>query len=272
VKNIILVAACLVLFLPGCKKSDDDPVIITGKPQTPMADDTSVIFLHHSTGSVIWNGGVDTWFTSYNSTNSTSYAITEQAYPNTPYPWDNYPYDYWLIWVSNAGPTPYDGQDTLEILAAAYDVIVFKHCFPVSQVGLDTGSPDVSSSTKSQENYKLQYQTLKAKMLSFPNNRFIVWTGAALVESATDALEADRARSFFNWVKNEWDEPGDNIYVWDFWQLETGGGLYLLGANAVSSSDSHPNSTFATTVAPYFSQRVVNVIKGLGDLTSLTGQ
>ena len=69
-----------------------------------------------------------------------------------------------------------------------------------------------------------------------------------------------------------WDEPGDNIYVWDFRQLETEGGLYLLNEYAAAPGDSHPNSAFATRVAPYLGQRIVDVIEGRGDSGSLTGQ
>ncbi len=66
-------------------------------------------------------------------------------------------------------------------------------------------------------------------------------------------------------VKTTWDEPGDNIYVWDFRDLETGGGLYLLPENAVSTSDSHPNPTFAASAAPLIGQRIIDVIEGRGD-------
>jgi hypothetical protein len=142
----------------------------------------------------------------------------------------------------------------------------------VSGIQADTGSPDVSSSTKSLENYRLQYEALKAKLHEFPSNRFVVWTGAALVEASTSEAEATRAREFFTWVKETWDEPGDNIFVWDFFELETDGGIYLTGEHAGSSSDSHPNATFSAEVAPLFGQRVVNVIRGLGDATSPTGE
>jgi hypothetical protein len=122
------------------------------------------------------------------------------------------------------------------------------------------------------ENYRLQYQALKEKMGQFPDTRFIVWTGAALVAGATDEANAQRAKGFFDWVKQTWDEPGDNIFVWDFWQLETEGGIYLLDQYAVDSTDSHPNSTFAAKVAPYLAQRIVDVIEERGDTGSLTGQ
>jgi hypothetical protein len=229
----------------------------------PMPLDATVVFLHHSTGSVIWDGGVPAWFASYNAAAGTNYAITELAYPAGSYPWDNYPYDYWNIWVNHAGPTPYLEQATLEMLTQQYDVIVFKHCFPVSNIEPDDGTPDVSSPEKKAENYRAQYEALKAKLRSFPANRFILWTGAAKLQIEISEDMAIRTRAFFDWVIGEWDEPGDNIYVWDFYDLETEGGIYLVPENG--STDSHPNPTFAATVAPLFSQRAVDVIQGIGD-------
>ncbi len=236
-----------------------------------MPGSARIIFLHHSTGENVWNGGVAGWFTQFNQQSGRSYDITERAYPSgSPYPWNNYPYDYWNIWISHAGPEPYLTEPTLEILAPQYRVIVFKHCYPVSGIGPDTGSPSVSSEAKTIENYKLQYAALKEKLHQFRANRFIVWTGAALVEGETNAEQGARAREFFNWVKTQWDEPGDNIFVWDFFELETEGGLYLKSEYA--SGDSHPNAAFCRTVAPLLGQRVVDVIEGRGDSGSLTGK
>ncbi|AKB75392.1 hypothetical protein MSLAZ_2131 [Methanosarcina lacustris Z-7289] len=234
--------------------------------EEPMSSSAKVIYLHHSTGGVIWDGGVDTTIANYNTNHGTNYSITQTEFPkSSPYGWNNYPYDYWNIWVNNAGTSAYMEEPTLEMLTQTYDVIVWKHCFPVSSIAADTGSPDITSSVKSEENYKLQYNALKAKMHEFPNKRFIIWTGSALVESETNAAEAGRARDFANWVKTTWDEPGDNIYVWDFRDLETGGGLYLLPENAASTSNSHPNSNFAASVAPLIGQRIIDVIEGRGD-------
>ncbi|RPI53646.1 MAG: hypothetical protein EHM56_07055, partial [Chloroflexi bacterium] len=223
-------------------------------------DGVEILFLHHSTGGVIWDGGVAGWFDAYNAEHGTSYRIAERAYPGDGYPWANYPYDYWNIWIKHAGDRQYKKQDTLEILTRDYDVIVWKHCFPVSAVEADSGSPKVGSEVKSLENYKLQYEALREKMRQFPETRFIVWTGAALVVSATNEAQAGRAQEFFGWVTENWDEPGDNIYIWDFWQLQTEGGLYLLDEYAASADDSHPNSTFAARVAPSLARRIVDVI------------
>lgn len=266
VKELWLLSALVLGTVSGCGDDSNGG----SQPQEPMGDAVSVVFLHHSTGGVIYGGGVEEWFDDYNTASSTDHQITEMAFPHAPYPWSNYPYDYWHLWVENGGPSPVEGQETLEMLTLEYDVIVFKHCYPVSALEADTGNPDITSATKSQENYKLQYDALRDKLHEFPNNRFIVWTGAALIEDETTPESAARAREFFQWVINEWDEPGDNIYVWDFWQLETEGGLYLL--SEYSSGDSHPNSTFAEMVAPLFGQRVIDVMDGYGDLSGLTGE
>jgi hypothetical protein len=231
-------------------------------PQPALGDAVSIVFLHHSTGGVVWDGGVADWFTTH--------TITAPDYPAAPYPWQNYPYDYWHLWVEGGGMAASEGVPTLETLTAENPVVVFKHCFPVAGMVADDGSPDIASQAKTRANYELQYEALKARLLSFPDNRFIVWTGAALRESETSIEAATLARDFFQWVKDVWDEPGDNIYVWDFWQLETAGGLYLTVDNA--SGDSHPNGTFAQAVAPLFSQRIIDVIDGYGDLRSLTGE
>jgi len=236
----------------------------------PFPNDTSVVFLHHSTGLVIWDGGVPGAISAHNDSTGTAYTIQERSYPNDPYEWANYPYDYYTIWVANAGDEPYREQDTLEILTRDYDVIVFKHCFPVSDIEADTGTPDVTSSVKTLENYRAQYAALKEKLLSFPDHRFVLWTGAALIAAESSEEKGARAREFFTWVKEEWDEPGDNIFLFDFFELETEGGNFLPAA--YSAGDSHPNSDFAASVAPLFAKRVLDVIEGRGDMGSLTGQ
>lgn len=267
---VALATAICLLALPGCSSDDNDITNSDGGDVLPK--DVSVLFLHHSVGGVIWNGGVSAAIDSYNSLNDKNYTITELAYPDSPYPWDNYPYDYWHLWVEGGGQAAVEGLATLESFTTNYDVVVFKHCFPVSGINADTGSPDISSSVKTIENYQLQYAALKERLHQFPDNRFIIWTGAALVESASSVEAGQRARQFFDWVKQQWDESDDNIFVWDFYELETEGGNFLLDQYSAGAGDSHPSSTFAQTVAPFFVQRIIDVIEGNGDSSSLTGQ
>ena len=218
-----------------------------------------IIYLHHSTGGVIWDGGIPEWFDAFNGARGTHYEITSVEFPkDAPYGWNNYPYDYWNIWVQHAGEDPYQEEPTLEILTRTYDVIVWKHCFPVSELEENTGNPDVGSSTRSQENYRLQYLALREKMRSFPQTLFVVWTGAVHLQANLAEEQALRMRDFVQWIRTTWDEPGDNIVVWDFYQWETDGELYLKDAYAASPGDSHPNEAFARRVAPFFCQTVVN--------------
>ena len=269
--NIVIISIVLLIFsLMGFSNSAP---ISKNAMSKALEDNVKLIFLHHSTGNCIWEGGVSSWITQYNSSKGKNYQITQLAFPkSSPYGWANYPYDYWNIWVNHAGSQPYMEEPTLEILTQQYDIVIFKHCFPVASISADVGTPNIASSTKRIENYKLQYDSLKTKMKTFPNNRFIVWTGAALVQGGTNEASAIRTREFFNWVKNNWDEKGDNIFLWDFYELETEGTLYLKNEYANSTTDSHPNKTFSQTVAPYFSRRIVDVIEGRGDTADIMGK
>ena len=56
---------------------------------TTSSDETNIIFLHHSTGENIWNGGVADWFDNWNQQNETSYNIEEIDFPTDEYGWQN---------------------------------------------------------------------------------------------------------------------------------------------------------------------------------------
>ena len=251
-----------------------------------MSKRANIIFLHQSTGKDIWRGetskvwykifkkgSVQKWFADYNKTNGTDYNINEVYFPNYKggYPGKNYPFDYYNIWIKHEGEKDFMNEPTLETLTQKYDVIIWKHCFPVGVILPDTGKGDVNADKKTLENYKLQYLALKKKMKSFPNTTFIVWTGAALTKARTNPEQAQRAIDFFNWVKKEWDEPGDNIFIWDFNELQTKGGLYCKDEYASGEADPHPSKSFAVKAYPLFCQRVVDVMEGRGDTSPITG-
>jgi len=245
---------------------------------TILQKEHKIIFLHHSVGNLIYNAGNETnrilrilspkksyisqWFEDYNLSNGTNYIITEQFFPQKElYGWNNYPYDYYNIWVKNAGEQPYLNEPTLEILTRQYELIIFKHCYPVSSINEDLKQPDINSSEKRIENYKLQYNALKNKLNEFPKTKFLLWTGSAMVESQTTKEQALRARDFFNWVKNDWNTKGNNIFLWNFYDLETDDGLFLNIHNANNTNDSHPGKSFAKKAAPLFCHRIVEVMQ-----------
>jgi hypothetical protein len=232
-----------------------------------------IIFLHHSTGNCIWvgntnkyvykltqKGDVQKFFADYNKKSKANYNIAELTFPKrSPYGWNNYPYDYYNIWVKNAGEKPYMEEPTLEMLTSEYDVIIFKHCFPVSRILEDTGNPNIDSDEKRIENYKLQYNALKSKMHDFPNNKFIVWTPAVCTKNGMTEDEGKRTQQFYKWMVDEWDEKGDNIFIWDFYKYETEGSLFLLDKNAYSPDNSHPGVKLSGEVAAAFSKFIIDV-------------
>ncbi|MFC2081152.1 hypothetical protein ACFLR8_02975 [Bacteroidota bacterium] len=163
-------------------------------------------------------------------------------------------------------------EPTLEILAVDYDMIMFKHCFPISNIQEDDTISDVNYEKKTLGNYKLQYIALKEKLYEFPQTKFIIWTGAALVEKSTSPEEAGRAREFASWVSNVWDEPNDNVYIFDFRQIETNGDLYMKSNYSVSVWDSHPNPEFSQKAAQLLVNRLIDIIMNDGVKTTLAGE
>ncbi len=282
---ILLLGLLVILPLSSCKKNKN----LSGM---------NIIFLHHSTGRLIWQGGQASLFAKavrkinqdlantvtrqarlpelldrYNSQNNKNYTIREMNFPKaSPYGWHNYPYDYYNIWVKNAGPEKFMEEPTLEMLTQNYQVIIFKHCFPVSNIQPDKDDADINSDYRSLANYKLQYDALKDKLHEFPDTKFIIFTGAALEKNSVREDEARRAKEFFSWVINEWDVPNDNIHLWDLYTLETEGGLYLKDEYSTSPGDSHPNNMFASKASELLFNRIIDVIENNGEKTRLTGE
>ncbi len=275
---IIAISVLMIMVIPifaGLRSGWKDLLFTKKQPVLKENDpnaDINILFFHHSTGRNIWKGGVKEWFEKYNMDHDTNYSIVDQDLPKrTPYGWNNYPFDYWKIWVDNTGDKPYKDEPTLEMITKKFDVVIWKHCFPCSNIEPDNGEPDITSNRKTIGNYKVQYKALKEKMKEFPETKFIVWTGASLVKDNTDEPAAVRAKEFFDWVREEWDEKGDNIFIWDFQSLETEGGLYLKDEYAKDPSNSHPNEDFSRRIAPLFCQRIVDVIEGRGDSGNIDG-
>lgn len=237
-----------------------------------------ILFIHHSTGGNVYTqGNVAAWMTNYNTTHAKNYQLTERAYPDTPYPWENYPYDYWNLWV-NPASTCNSSNVNIECISSLvqnYNVIVFKHCFPGAGIGADQATSSVSSNVKTLGNYKLQYRALRAIMDGYPNNKFIVWTLAPLHRNATNVADAARAKQFVDWVKNTWlTEDGKshpNIFIFDFWGIVAESSttpangqvncLKYAYEGDHNGNDSHPNQAANQVAGPLFGQCIVNAIE-----------
>lgn len=232
------------------------------------------IFLHHSTGGGVYQqGNVEDWIAKYNSDNKTNIEITETSYPNSPWPWDNYPYDFWKLWVDGSCDPNQPGIECLNTLTQKYNIIIFKHCFPGASINSDNGAGNITSNNKTIPNYKLQYRALRQTFDNFPDTKFIVWTLAPLHRLATTSEKATRANEFSSWVIEEWlaedQKEHPNIFVFDFFglaaELESNtinGQQYCLKyiyEGSHSDNDSHPNTLANETIGPLFAQKIVDV-------------
>lgn len=239
------------------------------------AQSNKAIFLHHSTGGAVFEeGNVEQWIQNYNTQNATDYSITEFAYPNSPWGWENYPFDYWKLWVDGSCDNSQDNIQCLDKLCQNYELIIFKHCFPGAGINEDAGNGDITSLEKTLANYKLQYRALLQLFDQYPNNKFMVWTLAPLHRNATTSDQAKRAGQFVDWVKNSWlTEDGKshpNVFVFDFFnqvaELNANpahGFQYCLKYDYEGNhdgDDSHPNTSANQTVGPVFAEKVVDVL------------
>jgi len=248
----LAVLLCL-LFLASCPKGTTD------------RDGHNIIFLSHSTGSNLFTqGDVPGWFERYNKETGRDFHIERIDFPEAaPYGWENYPFDFWNIWVKHNG---YKLNPSLEKLSRKYDLVIWKHCFPGSMIEPDLSSPAVGDRRKSIAAYKLQYEELKRAMKRQSDTKFLVWTLAVMREEDITEEQAVRTKAFVDWVVNEWDEPGDNIYIWDFYRHETlsndGKDQSLYLRPEFATEDAHPNGEFNRNVAPEFCERIVEVLEG----------
>lgn len=239
------------------------------------AQNNNAIFLHHSTGAgVFFEGNVAAWIADYNNEHGTDLEITEFAYPDSPWGWENYPYDYWKLWVDRSCNNTQDNIQCLDKLCENYDLIIFKHCFPGAGIEADNGSGDVTSPEKTLNNYKLQYRALLELFDQYPDNKFMVWTLAPLHRNATDSEQASRAAQFVDWVKNTWlTEDGNghpNVFIFDFFGLvaeqdenPANGQQYCLKYDYEgdhSGNDSHPNLLANETNGPIFAAEVASIL------------
>lgn len=233
------------------------------------------IFLVHSTGTSLYSEGkVADWLQTYNTANATNFQITTRTFPNTPWPWENYPYDYWKLWVNNSCNNADPDIECLPSIAGNYGLVIFKHCYPGASIEVDLGKPDITSKRKSIENYKLQYRALRTLMDGMPDKKFMVWTLVPLHRLATTTDQANRAYQFVQWMKTEWlTEDGKlhpNIFIFDFFSLAAemslspvNGKQYCLKYDyeySHTSNDSHPNTLANSTIGPLFAEAVVKVL------------
>jgi hypothetical protein len=229
------------------------------------ADYHNVLFIHHSTGhNLIAQGNVRELFTAagyafwdhdYNPTGLTRPDGTPAGYSYN-IPRDNTdPDGLAQLFAQRAYAWPVNALSG----ALQHDVIVFKSCFPVSDI----------ASQEQLETYKRYYLGIRDVIDQHPDHLFIAMSPPPLVPESTTPENAVRAREFANWLtSDEYLSGHPNLYTFDFFdQLAEGDraspdySMLRTAYRPEVEGDSHPNQLANETVGPRFVEFIIASIE-----------
>ncbi len=221
--SIVLPLCWLIVFKDAVQAQTDDP----SPPQEPV----KVIFIHHSTGeNWLQDGYGDLGIT----LDGNNYFVSD-----TNYGWgpdsigDRTDIVNWPEWFGpernqNALEQLFqeNGQNSwwtrsLENPGGENQIVLFKSCFPNSELSGSPTDPPISGDYDySVGSAKYIYQSLLDYFLSRPDVMFVAITAPPV----SSHEYAANARAFNNWLVYEWlaDYPGQNVFVFDFFNVLTG--------------------------------------------------
>ena len=228
---------------------------------------TNVIFLHHSTGrNLIVQGnvrcqlaerGYQFWDHDYNELGVTrpdgSAAGFHYGVPDD----NTNPDGLARIFAQPALGLP---ANTLGGLLQ-HEVIVFKSCFPVSQIASD----------EQLESYTEHYLQIRDTMDRHLDRVFIVVTPPPLNPAATDPEAASRARAFADWLTSDaYLNNHPNVFAFDLFDLLAEDESEVPDHNMLrrdyrSGSDSHPNKRANETIGPLLVDVIVHATASYRD-------
>jgi hypothetical protein len=252
-----LLLTSLLMMTPALAQSED---------ASPPTEPVKLIFIHHSTG--------ENWVT--DDYGNLGRALDESNYfvSDTNYGWgpdsigDNTDYHNWVDWFLGPESARYldalyneSGQNstytrTQSDPGGENQIIMFKSCFPNSDLAGNPGDPASDGEWFTVGHAKYVYKRLLEFFITRPDKLFIIITPPPLI----DDTHAANARQFSRWLVEDWlDEnnyPYANVAVWDFHNVLThpdnhhrfvdgsiehtidigGGALYY-----DSDGDDHPN-------------------------------
>jgi len=234
---------------------------------TARGDYTNVIFLHHSTGqNLIEQGGVRERFS------EAGYQFWDHGYngeglrrPDGSYTG----YSYWIpgdntdpdglaeIFEQRVYPVPLNALSGL----LQHEVIVFKSCFPTSNI----------TSDEQLEQYQDWYLAMRNAMDSHPDRVFIVMSPPPLNPAATTPEAATRARAFADWLTSDAYLDGHaNVFAFDLFdhlaEGDPGAPDYsMLRAEYRAGEDSHPNQVANEVVGPVFADSVMEAARSYSE-------
>lgn len=245
-----------------------------------IASNDDIVFIHHSCGENWLNGGLRTVLsnkTYIDEVNDIYYGDDLSPDAGRPdslgdTPGDNTNMNHWICWFNDY----LQGVVKFECANGRNAIVMFKSCFPTSSVDSAGSEPgDPFSDWQTTANYKsvyrkyndpngvytrngVSYKPLERIFAENPNTFFIAVTAPPLnfgpSDSTSDA-DAQRARDFNNWLKNDWlssynaANPGlKNVAVYDWFDALAYPANHAQHPNRLkqeyggNAGDSHPNS------------------------------
>ncbi len=131
----------------------------------------------------------------------------------------------------------------------ANDIVMFKSCFPNSDIGsVGTGPGNPLSSKRTLADYKAVFAGLDREIRKFPSTLFVYMTFPPLVPLETTTESARNARAFNVWLKDEFlptyhKESGlNNLVIFDLFDvLADQDNVLKVEYRNANPRDSHPN-------------------------------
>jgi hypothetical protein len=229
---------------------------------TPEPGAHRIIFLHHSVGvNLIAQGDVRQRLTAlgyefYDHGYNGDGLVLADGTPsgmNFDVPDDNTNPDGF---AAIFGQALHDPPDNTFSYLMQYDVIVFKSCYPVSNIQSDDQLAE----------YKSYYLSIRERMDEYPNKIFILVTPPPEIPAETDAQAAARARDFADWLASgEYRNGHANVSTFDFFDLMADPSTNMLRIEYQSDEfDAHPNELANQTVGPLFADFIDQSIRAYG--------
>jgi len=217
-----------------------------------------IIFLHHSTGqNLIDGGGVREGLTALgylffdHGYNGEGLRLADGAWSGESFnvPDDNTDPDGFAAIFSQ----PYhDPPDNAFSHLMKYDVILFKSCFPTSNIADDGQLRD----------YQDYYLSIRDTIDQYPQKLFVVVTPPPQVPNNSNPDEGRRARAFASWLNsNEYLEGHPNLVTFDFFNLLAGEDDFLKPSYRVDEWDAHPNDLANQHIGPILVDYLDNAIQ-----------
>ncbi len=222
----LMLAVCLTAAAgqPAPARQADDP--------NPPEQVVRLVFIHHSTGE---NWLADGYGDLGRTLGENNYFVSDTNYgwgPNAV--GDRTDIPDWMEWF-HSGDTPVymealfreSGQNSsytrsLSDPGGENQIIMFKSCFPNSDLEGNPNDPPGSYADMTVSGAKYVYNQILAYFASRPDKLFIVITSPPL----SDATHAANARAFTGWLVNDWLRENNyqlnNVAVFDFYNVLTG--------------------------------------------------